>query len=426
MSIIFRLQQRHHTQVLLNHLPGRVFFACTFLLLTWVPGIGHAEPLWRRFKKDWPKLWVDSRPCEVHRVIDGDTTHVNCGDRREKLRLVGIDTPETKHPFKPVEFYGPEASNRAKQLLPVDSKVWLAYGKRPQRGKLPRGRYGRVLAYLFMPNGKMFNAQMVREGFAFAMRRYPHVYMQEFIALETQAKQDRAGMWSNPQKVAELEREDDAYRQLSKKCRSKLGNPRNFQWVIGLRDRKVYVTRAHRSYFRTDHTQRVLFCSVEDATQAGYRSADPGMYVGPRNWGNDRSRSRYKRRSNSSDQSNNQQGDDDGDSGRGKIIIADKDNQTYRVYSRKQFRIFRNEAAAKRAGFRKASRSRSRSRSEDSGSSSTKPDCGGRKPLVANKRSKLYRMPSQRSYRNALRSKNVVFFCTEKEAKQAGYEKAQR
>ncbi len=380
------------------------------------------------------------------RVIDGDTVHVYCNGRKEKLRLVGIDTPETKHPFKPIEYFGPEASARAKGLLAKGSDIWLAYGKRPRNGEKPRGKYKRVLAYIFTPDAKNFNARMVSEGYAFAMRRYPHVYMQKFINLENRAKRNKRGMWANPAKVRECINGDKAYRRLKKKCRRKLGHSGRFQWVIGQSDKKVYITRSHRSYFRTNPYVRVLFCSVEDARQRGYKPATPGMYLGPRGkyrrgrYRRSRYRRRYRRRGyrkyyrgrrNYRNYRRGRRNDRNyrrgrRDYNRGVMVIANKRNKTYQVFKRRDFRYFRDEEAAQEAGYRRSYRRRRRRGRRRRGASRTKPNCGGKQPLSGNRRSKLYRLPSQRSYRRSLRSKNVVFFCTEREARNAGYEKAKR
>lgn len=419
------LQQRHVRTIFQ--------WLCAFTLLPFLSAApAQAEPLWKQIKRNWPKLWVESRPCRVHRVIDGDTVHVYCNDRKEKLRLVGIDTPETKHPFKPVEYYGPEASKRAKSLMPKGTMVWLAYGKRPRRGKKPRGKYGRLLAYIFTQDTKMFNAGMVRDGYAFAMRRYPHVYMDRFVKLENKAKAAKRGMWSDLSKVRACVEGDKAYRRLKKKCKRKLGYPRRFQWVIGQKDKKVYITRSSRYYFRTNPYQRILFCSVEDARQAGYKSAQPGQYLGPNRkykrskwYGKRRRRYRRYKRYRHYRRSRNYNDNDGGD-----IIIADTKRKTFRVYRGSRFRLFRSKRAARRAGFTKSRRRyrrrRRRRRRRRSRARVAVPDCGGKTPVVGNRRSKKYRLPEQRSYKRATRSKNAVYFCTERQALKAGYEKAKR
>lgn len=389
-----------------------LFFACIGL----TPQVSQAQTNWRQFKKRWPKLWIRNYPCTVYKVVDGDTTHVKCKGRKEKLRLVGIDTPETKHPFKPIEYFGPEASARAKALLPIGSQVWLGFGRRPTRRGLPRGSYGRVLAYLFMPNGRMFNAQMVREGYALALRRYPHVYMQRFVRIESNAKRRRRGMWADPSSVRKMLAGDTAYRQHRKRCKRQL-NRRRFNWVIGDRSTKHYVTRYHgHGYFRTNPSTRVLFCSTQDAERQGYREAPKGHRS-------------YRRRSRRGYTRNHFAG------GRGgSLIVGDTRSQKFYVFRRGSFRVFKSISEAKAAGFkRKRSRKsrrrgrRARRRGRRAGAGSvTKPNCGGKTPIVGNRRSKRFRLPTMRSYRRATRSKNAVYFCTAQEALQAGYIRAKR
>lgn len=417
-----------------------LLFIVLGLVLLSSPASG--EPTWRSIKKAWPKLWVKNRPCKVHRVIDGDTVHVRCDGKKEKLRLVGIDTPETKHPFKPVEYYGPEASAHAKKLMLPGSRVWLAYGRRPRNGSPPRGRYRRILAYLFLPSGKMFNALMIRRGFAFAMRRYPHTYMQRFVKIETRAKRARRGMWQDMGKVRAMVAGDKAYRRQRKACRRKLGRGR-FNWVIGDRQKRYFFTRRHRAFFRTNPYTRVLFCSVSEAKRAGYRSA-------PRSYRPRRPKSSY---TSTTVTTTSEPGPAAMPSGSGKLVIADTNAQTFRVYRAGSYRIFRSARAAKRAGFRRIRSRRRRARGSDGGDPPPRArkrrrrrrkgrrsrggsgmraslqeatqKCGSA-PVVGNRRSKVYRSPGQRSYKRATRSKNAIYFCSEKAALQANYRKAKR
>jgi len=119
----------------------------------------------------------------VDRVVDGDTVVVN----GIKVRLIGIDTPETVHPRKPVQCYGKEASSYLKDLL-EGRRVRLEYGRERY------GKYGRVLAYLY--RGKTFvNAKMVEQGYAFAYKRFPFKYMDAFTRYEAMARKENRGLW---------------------------------------------------------------------------------------------------------------------------------------------------------------------------------------------------------------------------------------
>jgi micrococcal nuclease len=96
----------------------------------------------------------------VTRVVDGDTIEAElAGGGKEDVRLIGIDTPETVDPDQPVQCFGPEASAFTHRLLD-GARVELAYGAER------RDRYGRLLAYVYLPGGRLFNAILARRGLA--------------------------------------------------------------------------------------------------------------------------------------------------------------------------------------------------------------------------------------------------------------------
>lgn len=82
---------------------------------------------------------------KVIKVVDGDTLSIDKDGEKKTIRLIGIDTPETVHPTKPVQCFGIEASNKAKELL-TDKKVRLEFDD--TQGE--QDRYGRLLAYVFL------------------------------------------------------------------------------------------------------------------------------------------------------------------------------------------------------------------------------------------------------------------------------------
>jgi micrococcal nuclease len=123
-------------------------------------------------------------------VIDGDTLEVRIAGRHERVRLIGIDTPETVHPTKPVECFGPEASTRTAELLPVGSVVLL------QRDVEARDRYDRLLAYVTTADGTDVNVALVQEGFAEAYPFPPNRALDGPIAAaEATARAERRGKW---------------------------------------------------------------------------------------------------------------------------------------------------------------------------------------------------------------------------------------
>jgi micrococcal nuclease len=128
----------------------------------------------------------------VVRVVDGDTLIVDLGGRDEKVRLIGIDTPETVDPRQPVECFGKQASDHLKKLLPPGTAVRL------ERDAEERDRYGRLLAYVHRLSDQQFiNLALVRDGFANQLTIAPNVtYTDEFRRAERAARAAGSGLWS--------------------------------------------------------------------------------------------------------------------------------------------------------------------------------------------------------------------------------------
>jgi len=123
------------------------------------------------------------------RVIDGDTIAVEKNGKKEKVRLIGVDTPETVHPSKPVEYFGKEASEFTRKN--VESKrVRLEYDWQS------RDKYGRLLAYVYIEeNGTFLNAEIIRQGYGFAYTRFPFKYLKDFRQYEREARGNNRGLW---------------------------------------------------------------------------------------------------------------------------------------------------------------------------------------------------------------------------------------
>ena len=122
---------------------------------------------------------------KVKRVIDGDTLLLINGER---VRLIGVDTPETKHPQKPVEYFGREAYLFTKEM--VDGKE-----ARFEFDRQKRDRYGRLLAYVYLLDGTFLNAEIIKQGYGFAYTRFPFKYLEEFRRYEREARENRKGLW---------------------------------------------------------------------------------------------------------------------------------------------------------------------------------------------------------------------------------------
>jgi micrococcal nuclease len=124
-------------------------------------------------------------------VTDGDTIVVRFATGAETIRLIGVDTPETVHPTKPVECFGPEASAHTKQLLPVKTKVYLV------RDTEARDRYQRLLAYVYRSVDNMFiNMELVSGGWGTPLSIAPNDSLEtDFAAAAYNAQQSRLGLW---------------------------------------------------------------------------------------------------------------------------------------------------------------------------------------------------------------------------------------
>lgn len=137
-------------------------------------------------------LLVDPELVTLTKVVDGDTIKVIYQGKEETVRLVGIDTPETKHPSKEVECFGPEASEYLGKLLEGQDFELVFDSKQGQRD-----RYERLLAYLYLPDGRLVNQIMVAEGYAFAYTKAKSDLVDTFVLEEQKAQAEGKGLWGS-------------------------------------------------------------------------------------------------------------------------------------------------------------------------------------------------------------------------------------
>jgi micrococcal nuclease len=130
----------------------------------------------------------------VYKHVDGDTLYIQIENppgflnETEKVRMIGIDTPETVHPQKPVEFFGKEASEYTKSML-LNKTIYIDFDD------TYRDYYQRLLVYIYLENGTFFNKQIVKDGYAFAYIKYKFKYKDEFVEAENYAKENKLGLW---------------------------------------------------------------------------------------------------------------------------------------------------------------------------------------------------------------------------------------
>lgn len=131
------------------------------------------------------------QPHRIIRIVDGDTVVVEIDDMPQKVRLIGINTPEIKTSQKPAECFGVEAENYARQLL-ANERVYVE----PDPSQDAHDKYGRLLAYLILSNGTNFNERMIVDGYAKEYTyRKPYKYKKRFKEAETRARLDNKGLW---------------------------------------------------------------------------------------------------------------------------------------------------------------------------------------------------------------------------------------
>jgi micrococcal nuclease len=134
----------------------------------------------------------DAGSARVLRVVDGDTILVRWHGARERVRYIGIDTPESVAPGRPVECFGKAAAAENTRLV-AGRTVTL------RTDVEARDRYGRLLAYVYLPSsgGRMFvNAELVRRGYAQPLTIPPNVrHASELRALAAQARAADRGLW---------------------------------------------------------------------------------------------------------------------------------------------------------------------------------------------------------------------------------------
>lgn len=203
-------------------------------------------------------------PAEVVRVIDGDTVKVLVDGKEETLRLLLVDTPETVHPNKSVQPFGPEASSFAKSMLSgKEVELELDVGE--------RDKYGRLLVYLHV-DGKMFNKLLIEKGLA----RVGYVYapntkhVDEFYELQKAAQKKEIGIWS----IENYATEDEGFNGGEEKAEAPKEKPAGACTIkgnISSSGDKIYHLPEGQYYDVTKEEE--MFCSEEEAAGAGYRAS---------------------------------------------------------------------------------------------------------------------------------------------------------
>jgi len=134
----------------------------------------------------------------IDHFVDGDTIAVDMNGSVETVRMIGIDTPETHRPNTPVQCYGPEAAAYIKQLI-GNNKVRLQADSLDTN----RDRYGRLLRYVYLPDGRLVETELLTNGYAFAYTGFPFEKKAEFVANQQAASDAKKGLWGACQVTTE-------------------------------------------------------------------------------------------------------------------------------------------------------------------------------------------------------------------------------
>lgn len=201
----------------------------------------------------------------VKRVIDGDTFELSDGER---VRMIGVDTPETVKPNSPVEPYGKEASDFTKKLL-TDQKVTLKFDVEP------RDKYERLLAYVYLPDGTFVNEKLVRDGYARIMTIPLNVAFADlFLEAEREAREHNRGLWGieDSKSQAKPAKEKDAGTTDPKQTAQAETQPEGklIKGNINAKGEKIYHVPGSSNYDRTQPEE--WFATEEEAQAAGYRA----------------------------------------------------------------------------------------------------------------------------------------------------------
>jgi len=206
----------------------------------------------------------DTQSAKVTSVVDGDTIKVKIGTKTETIRIIGIDTPETVDPRKPVQCFGKETAAKMKSL--VNNKI-VTLERNPAE---ERDIYKRLLRYVWL-NDEDIGAKMISEGYAFSYKVFPHPKLNAYNKLEQEARTAKVGLWGNAcnGKTTAVKSSSSSKSKTEKTCDIK-GN------ISTKKGEKIYHVPGCASYDKTvidESAGERMFCTEKEAKAAGWRKA---------------------------------------------------------------------------------------------------------------------------------------------------------
>lgn len=154
------------------------------LVLVLATQAGWLEPV--------PERIIDTKPgyYRVVKIEDGDTVTVDMNGSQERVRFIGVDTPETQDPRKPIQCFGHAATNFTRDLI-GNNDVRLEADPLSAN----RDRYNRLLRYVYLPDGRLVQAEIIKQGYGFAYLSFPFTKSEEFRVFGVQAREQSLGLW---------------------------------------------------------------------------------------------------------------------------------------------------------------------------------------------------------------------------------------
>ena len=200
----------------------------------------------------------------VVRVVDGDTIEVEINGKTEPVRYIGIDTPETVDPRKPVQCFGVEASKKNKEL--VEGKL-----VRLEKDITDLDKYKRLLRYVWLGD-TLINQELVMQGYAKSYSYPPDIkYQDKFVAAEKKAREDKLGLWTACASVTA------PVTLATPAAQAATANPScTIKGNISAAGEKIYHLQGCSSYAKTtidESRGERWFCSEQEAQSAGWRRA---------------------------------------------------------------------------------------------------------------------------------------------------------
>lgn len=159
--------------------------ALVTLLVLLSGGYTQRDVIKRVALEDQPGLY------RVTEVVDGDTIKVDMAGKTEEVRFIGVDTPELHHPKKPVQCFAEAAKQFTTQLI-GHNRVRLQADPEDDN----RDIYQRLLRYIYLPDGTLVNAELVKQGYGFAYTYFPFTKLEEMRQYEHEARLNGRGLWS--------------------------------------------------------------------------------------------------------------------------------------------------------------------------------------------------------------------------------------